>query len=53
MATAPTSSFQINYKKVFFQKERAFLFMIGENDIKLTLKIFEFSYQNVEKYKKK
>jgi hypothetical protein len=44
------------FKKIiifFFQKERAFLFLIGENDTKLTLKNFEFSYQNVEKYQKK
>jgi hypothetical protein len=39
--------------KKFFFKERAFLFLIGETDIKLTLKVFEFSYQNVEKYQKK
>jgi hypothetical protein len=27
--------------------------LIEETDIKLTLKFFEFSYQNVEKYQKK
>jgi hypothetical protein len=49
---APTSTFQKNYKKIF---------LIGETDIKLTskfhikltLKKFEFSYQNKEKYQKK
>jgi hypothetical protein len=28
-------------------------FLSGETDIKLTSKILHFSYQNVEKYKKK
>jgi hypothetical protein len=41
-------------KKVFFlKKSTLFWFLIGETDIKLTLRNFEFSYQNVEKYQKK
>jgi hypothetical protein len=40
-------------KKVFFWKKSAlFWFLIGETDIKLTLKYFNFSYQNVKTYQK-
>jgi hypothetical protein len=38
---------------MFFEKSALFCFLIEETDIKLTLKNFEFSYQNVEKYQKK